>query len=66
MFAHLKILLYYYDINRVITLHNVSQFTEFWVSVRLTDDGCQQPKHVAVDWCQVYVLVCASCWSYEL
>ena len=36
-------------ISGVIMLHTVSQFTEFCVLVRLTDDGCQQPKHVAVD-----------------
>jgi hypothetical protein len=23
--------------------------------VRLSDDGCQQPKHVAVDLCHVYI-----------
>ena len=34
----------------VITAHNLSQFTTFWVLVRLLHDGCQQPKHVAVDW----------------
>jgi hypothetical protein len=44
----------------VITVHTVSRFTEL---VRLPDNGCQQPKHVAVDWCHVYVLVCAGCWS---
>jgi len=33
----------------VLTPHTVSQFTEFCVLVRLPDDGCQHPKHVAVD-----------------
>jgi hypothetical protein len=52
-------------ISGVITVHTVSQFTEFSVLVRLPDDGCQQSKHVAVDWChvRVYVLVCAGCWA---
>ena len=35
-------------ISVVITLHTVSQFTEFCVLVRLPDDGCQQTKYVAV------------------
>jgi len=43
----------------VITPNTVSQFTKFWVLVWLLGDSCQQPKHVAVDWCHVYVLVCA-------
>jgi len=45
-------------ISGVITPHTVSQFTKFWVLVRLPDGDCQQPKHVAVDWC-------ASCGSCE-
>ena len=36
-------------ISGVITLHTVSHFTEICVLVQLPDDGCQQPKHVAVD-----------------
>ena len=36
-------------ISGVIRPQNVSQFTKFCVLVRLPDDGCQQPKHVAVD-----------------
>ena len=36
-------------ISGVITLHTVSQFTEFCVLVRLPGDGCQQPKHVALN-----------------
>lgn len=28
--------------------------------MRFPDEGCQKPKHVAVDCCHVYVLVCAS------
>jgi len=29
--------------------------------VWLSDDGAQSPKHVGVDWCNVYVFVYASC-----
>jgi len=57
MFASIKTC-YIIIISGVLTL--------LWVLVRLPDDGCQQPKHVAEYWCHVYVLVCASCWSYEL
>ena len=31
--------------------------------MRLPDDGCLQPKLVAVDWCHEYVLVCESCFE---
>ena len=53
-------------ISGVITIHNVSQFTEFCVLVRLPDYGCPQPKHVAVYRCHVYVFVCAKFKSYKL
>jgi hypothetical protein len=36
-------------ISGVKAVHTVSQFTVFCVLVRLTDVGCQQPKHVTVD-----------------
>ena len=44
-------------ISGVTTPYTVSQFTEFWVLVRITDDGWLQPKHVAVDWCHVCVCI---------
>jgi len=52
-------------ISGAIMLHTLSQFTEFCVLMRVPDCGCQQPKHVAVDWCHVYVFVCARLWSYK-
>jgi len=57
MFAYLKSP-YVIMISGVITPHPVSQLTKFWVLLRLPDDGYQQPKYVAVDWCHEYVLEC--------
>jgi len=65
MFAHFNCC-YVNMVSCVITLHIVSQLTKIWVLVRLRYYGRQQPKHLAAVWCQVYVLVCASCWVYKL